>query len=89
MITMGEFTFHSSQGSSVVDYVAVSTNNLDSVVDFQISDASQAISDHNTLSCEIRVGTHFPPQPRPKTTVTKCKWDNYFAKQFVSDLEHA
>ena len=84
---MGEFTFHSTQGSSVVDYIAMSTIILNCICDFNVLDVAQAISDHNMLSYQITVG-QLPQiyEYKARTTIL-CKWNSDLPEQFVSALE--
>ena len=83
---VGEFTFHSTQGSSVVDYIAMSTIILHCICDFNVLDVAQAISDHNMLSCQIIVG-QLPQIYEYKAKTTICKWNPCLSEQFVSALE--
>ena len=50
---VGEFTFHCSRGSSLVDYIMCSVGFMVNIIDFKVIDVVQQISDHNMLTCTI------------------------------------
>ena len=81
---IGKYTFHSKQGSSVVDYMAMSSCLLNYVVDFQVIDV---VSDHNMLSCQLRVGQVNQIRNNSSCRVTKCRWNPELSERFLSGLE--
>ena len=79
---IGEFTIHSTPGSSVVDYIISSLDILNCVVDFHVSDVSQ-VSDHNTLTCELRINNDINIELSRKRSVTKCIWNPDYTHQYM------
>ncbi len=55
--TMGMFTCHTPNGSSVVDYMIINEDDMDMVVYFEILDLLGHISDHSCILSALRIHT--------------------------------
>ncbi|CAC5418494.1 unnamed protein product [Mytilus coruscus] len=70
----GKFTFCSSKGQSVNDYVLVFTENYNRVADFNVLQFN-AFSDHAPIFCELRLYPRLLTNNFPKTH-NIIKWDS-------------
>ena len=83
---IGEYTYHSTRGSSVVDYIICSNESLNLVSNFEILDIGQEVSDHNMLMCTIK--TKLQDDTTCDKPVKKYSWDVQKRETFRNNLIH-
>lgn len=95
---VGDFTCHTSQGKSVVDYIITSDCLLPHVIDFKVDVFDKCLSDVHSPLClsmrkEIKVVTEKTSNVIPSTIDSgktfknfRCKWKPGIEKDFISNF---
>jgi hypothetical protein len=81
---VGEFTCHTVNGSSVVDYVCVSSSLLEKCHNFDIFDNVQQVSDHNMLS--FNLNAKYDESTKTDKKVNKLVWNPSEKESWVLNL---
>ena len=83
-VQQGKCTYYASQGQSLIDYLLLSTNALNDVVDFQILDPNE-FSHHSPLYMSLYTNVKVP-KPKRYTYENKLIWDETKIDVFTESI---